>query len=235
MAEEREIKGWYTRGGKHIPIFENSNSEWDEDRENLAWKVIDRAQMTNKPVKWDILYGSMEELLEDMKNTTSDPTLPAYRVVKGYGYINSFKNVLEKGGKLSEAQEKQLKKLAPEIFKNVHPRKIKDGSSKTFADTSSSSTKIEPLQLNDKNRDKKIDALKSIVSGIKADSRSDAYQKLSEKLGLNVGSHTVLVKSSNNLVWGDYIIDITFKNGKVKSLYVQNPKDKKDVTFIPIK
>ncbi|MBP5423811.1 MAG: hypothetical protein J6Y78_15350 [Paludibacteraceae bacterium] len=124
---EKEIKGWITKGGKHIPLFEENTegniSKWDAEREDLAWKVIDKSKMTGKSVKWDTLYGNMEELVDDMKKSSSDPTLPAYRVVKGYEYINSFKKVLEKGGKLSDAQERQLKRLAPNIFTNVHPRK----------------------------------------------------------------------------------------------------------------
>ena len=183
---EREIKGWITVHGRHVPVYEkkeiifsesnanphsensrkhaqvvdnlpygvdnrwylgksqegynihmtsrnpgqfgyvasrNANPLWTQEREDLAWKVIDHSKVTGKSVKWNTLYSDLGELITDMMNSVSDPTLPAHRVVKGYQYINSFKRVVEQGGNLSEAQVRQLQKLASSIFQNVHPRK----------------------------------------------------------------------------------------------------------------
>lgn len=96
---------------------------WTQEREDLGWKAINYAKVHGKSVKWDQLYSDMNELITDMVNTASDPTLPLHKIVKGYEYINSFKKVIEKGGNLSEAQERQLKRLASSIFENVHPQK----------------------------------------------------------------------------------------------------------------
>ena len=72
-------------------------------------------------VKWTDLYDSEEELLNDMMRTYSDPdTAYHWKLVKGYGYIDSFKKYYTKNGKLTEKQMTQLKRMAKDVYRNVH-------------------------------------------------------------------------------------------------------------------
>ena len=71
--------------------------------------------------KWTDIYNSEEELLQDMLKTKSNPNTTYYhQLVKGYEYIESFKAYYQKYGHLTEKQMIQLKRLAPEIHKNVY-------------------------------------------------------------------------------------------------------------------
>lgn len=75
--------------------------------------------MINK--KWSDLYRNEEDLIQDMLKTKSDPNTVAYiHLVKGYEYIEGFKKYYEKNGCLTPKQMTQLKRLATEIYKNVH-------------------------------------------------------------------------------------------------------------------
>lgn len=75
----------------------------------------------NDRVKWTELYDSEEELLNDMMRTCSDPnTAYHWKLVKGYGYIDSFKKHYAKNGKLTDKQMTQLKRMAKEVYRNVH-------------------------------------------------------------------------------------------------------------------
>lgn len=72
-------------------------------------------------VKWTELYPSEEALLSDMMLTCSDSrTACSWKLVKGYEFIDSFKKYYEKHGKLTDKQMTQLKRLAKEVYKNVH-------------------------------------------------------------------------------------------------------------------
>lgn len=77
--------------------------------------------MINK--KWNDLYNSEEDLIQDMLKTKSDATTcPYHSLVKGYEYIEGFKRYYKKNGELTSKQMTQLKRLATEIYKNVNWR-----------------------------------------------------------------------------------------------------------------
>lgn len=72
-------------------------------------------------VKWTDLYSSEEELINDMLLTKSNvKEYPYCQIVKGYEFIESFKRYYAKNHELTEKQMVQLKRLAKEIFRNVH-------------------------------------------------------------------------------------------------------------------
>lgn len=71
--------------------------------------------------KWSDFYNSEEELIQDMLRTRSDAHTTLYwQLVKGYEYIESFKRYYAKNGVLTDKQMIQLKRLASEVYKNVH-------------------------------------------------------------------------------------------------------------------
>ena len=71
--------------------------------------------------KWNDIYKHEQELINDMMLAWSDDKKVMYsKLCKGYVYIESFKKYYTKNGKLTEKQMTQLKRLAPEIYKNVH-------------------------------------------------------------------------------------------------------------------
>ena len=72
-------------------------------------------------MKWDTVYSTEEELVQDMLKTKSDAKTAYYwQLVKGYEYIESFKKYYKEHGCLTPAQMTQLKRLAGEVHKNVH-------------------------------------------------------------------------------------------------------------------
>ena len=71
--------------------------------------------------KWSDFYNSEQELIEDMLLCKSDEkSVPYFRLVKGYGFIESFKKYYRKNGYLTDKQMVQLKRLASEVYKNVY-------------------------------------------------------------------------------------------------------------------
>lgn len=71
--------------------------------------------------KWTDFYNSEGELIQDMLRTCSDAHTALYwQLVKGYEYIESFKRYYAKNGTLTDKQMIQLKRLAGEVYKNVH-------------------------------------------------------------------------------------------------------------------
>ncbi len=71
--------------------------------------------------KWTDFYNTEQELLDDMMLTLSNEnTAYYYQLVKGYVYIDSFKKYYQKNGRLTEKQMTQLKRLAGNVYKNVH-------------------------------------------------------------------------------------------------------------------
>ena len=70
---------------------------------------------------WTDFYNNEQELIDDMMLTyTNDMTSEFWKVCKGYVYLNSFKHYYTQKGYLTEKQMTQLKRLAPEVYKNVH-------------------------------------------------------------------------------------------------------------------
>lgn len=68
-----------------------------------------------------ICKATEQELIDDMMLTLSDDRTAYYhQLVKGYQYIESFKKYYQKHGMLTDKQMTQLKRLAPEVYKNVH-------------------------------------------------------------------------------------------------------------------
>jgi hypothetical protein len=75
----------------------------------------------DKDMKWTELYKTEQELIDDMMLTLSDDRTAYYhQLVKGYQYIESFKKYYQNHGMLTDKQMTQLKRLAPEVYKNVH-------------------------------------------------------------------------------------------------------------------
>ena len=71
--------------------------------------------------KWDDFYDSESELIKEMLlccSNTNDSE--CWKLCKGYEYIESFKRYYRKNGCLTEKQMVQVKRLAGEIYKNVH-------------------------------------------------------------------------------------------------------------------
>lgn len=71
--------------------------------------------------KWTDYYETEEALLQDMLLTKSDVNKCLYySLVRGYEYIESFKRYYAKNGRLTEKQMTQLKRLAGNVYRNVH-------------------------------------------------------------------------------------------------------------------
>ena len=75
--------------------------------------MVSKSHTGIKSCKWDSLYETIYELMEDMLRI--DLSLPAYKIPRGYEYIRSFQKIIKCGGQLSEKQIIQLKRLASEI------------------------------------------------------------------------------------------------------------------------
>lgn len=72
-------------------------------------------------MKWTTFYGTEQELIEDLVLAKSDvKTVPYCQLVRGYGFVDSFKKYLAKHDALTPKQMTQAKRLAGEIFRNVH-------------------------------------------------------------------------------------------------------------------
>lgn len=68
-----------------------------------------------KPMKWDEIYDSEKELINDMLSIDASPSQPAHKIVRGYEYILSFQKRILSGQELTEKQMTQLKRLAVNI------------------------------------------------------------------------------------------------------------------------
>lgn len=72
-------------------------------------------------MKWNEIYKNEEELIAEMMTTKSDvKSVPYGKLVHGYEFIEGFKKYYKEHGMLTEAQMRQLKRLAGEIYKNNH-------------------------------------------------------------------------------------------------------------------
>lgn len=69
-----------------------------------------------KTVNWNKLYESEQDLINDLIKIDIDKIKYYYELPKGYEYIKSFRNYYLKNNTLSEAQIKQLKRIAEPIF-----------------------------------------------------------------------------------------------------------------------
>ena len=80
----------------------------------------DKRQITDAIVaggtKWNAIYDSEEELIQDLLR--SDKYEQRYTM--GRGYLESFKKQIMNGRTLTPKQMTMLKRLAKEIYKNVH-------------------------------------------------------------------------------------------------------------------
>lgn len=72
-----------------------------------------------KKVKWNEIYDTEEELVNDMmnENLIADGSVHSCR---GYEYIKSFREYFKKNGSLTEKQMTQLKRLGYEIAYNLY-------------------------------------------------------------------------------------------------------------------
>mgnify|MGYP003289337787 CR=1 FL=1 len=75
-----------------------------------------------KSVKWNQIYQSEAEILNDLKQIHIPESKELYlvgKLYKGYNYIHSFAKQVQNGKVLSDKQMTQCKRLALEIKKAV--------------------------------------------------------------------------------------------------------------------
>ena len=90
--------------------------------EELKFK-INSSRAGIKKCKWDEIYDTEEELINDLfseKVLTDEDTSLMYKVCKGYEFIKGFRKYYKKNGSLTEKQMTQLKRLASEIAYHVY-------------------------------------------------------------------------------------------------------------------
>lgn len=93
-------------------------------KEKLLWTVWLIKGDVSMYKKWNDIYNTENELIEDMLKTKSDVTkVPYYQLVKGYEYIESFKRYYKSHGVLTPKQLTQLKRLAQNVYNNVRGSK----------------------------------------------------------------------------------------------------------------
>lgn len=81
-------------------------------------------------MKWTDFYKTEDALVQDMLLTKSDvDKCPYFSLVKGYEFIHSFKRYYGKNGRLTPKQMTQLKRLAGEVYYNVHGTYYPNGAS----------------------------------------------------------------------------------------------------------
>lgn len=71
-----------------------------------------RRERVGDSIKWTELYDCVEDLIDDMLETSY--------YVRGYEYINSFKDKINSGKELNSKEITQLKRLAKFIFADVN-------------------------------------------------------------------------------------------------------------------
>ena len=90
--------------------------------EELKFK-INLSKSGLKKCKWDEIYDTEEELIDDLfseKVLTDEDTSFMCKVCKGYEFIKGFRKYYNKNGSLTEKQMTQLKRLASEIAYHVY-------------------------------------------------------------------------------------------------------------------
>ena len=81
------------------------------------------AGINTKSVKWNSIFDNENELIEALFNEkvyTNEDKVSMIKWCKGYEYIKSFRNYYRKNGTLTDAQMKQLKRLASEIAYRIY-------------------------------------------------------------------------------------------------------------------
>ena len=76
-----------------------------------------------KKCKWDEIYDTEEELIDDLfseKVLTDEDTSIMSKVCKGYEFVKGFRKYYQKNGTLTEKQMTQLKRLASEIAFHIY-------------------------------------------------------------------------------------------------------------------
>ena len=90
--------------------------------EELKFKInLSRSGL--KKCKWDEIYDTEEELIDDLfseKVLTDEDTSIMCKVCNGYEFIKGFRKYYNKNGSLTEKQMTQLKRLASEIAYHVY-------------------------------------------------------------------------------------------------------------------
>lgn len=80
--------------------------------------ALEKAHSGLKTGKWNDFFENEEELIQAMLNEKIKVDAKKYPIrdlVKGYGYIGSFREYYKKNGCLTDKQMTQLKRLASEI------------------------------------------------------------------------------------------------------------------------
>ena len=86
--------------------------------QNICMEIDAKYARRLRSIKWTEVFGTEQELIEAIKviPIPKDRVAPPY-TFKGYVYIFSFAERLQKGIDLTEGQIKQAKRLAVEIEK----------------------------------------------------------------------------------------------------------------------
>lgn len=86
----------------------------------IVGQIDSKYKTSLNPVKWDTVYNSESEIVEDLKKIRipdKGEPMAVYRLYAGYEYIHSFARWVQNGKPLTEKQMKQCKRLALEIKK----------------------------------------------------------------------------------------------------------------------
>lgn len=86
----------------------------------IVGQIDSKYKTSLNPVKWDTVYKSDAEIVEDLKKIRipeKGEPMAVYRLYAGYEYIHSFARWVQNGKPLTEKQMRQCKRLALEIKK----------------------------------------------------------------------------------------------------------------------
>lgn len=81
-------------------------------------EMINRLWMSKqglKPMKWNEIYDTEEELIHDLKCIDVSPLQPMHKIPMGYEFLQSFQSRVNKDIALTEKQMTQLKRLAVSV------------------------------------------------------------------------------------------------------------------------
>lgn len=84
---------------------------------------IQSSRVGLKPCKWNEIYDTEEELIQDLfhkKILTDEDTMQPHKLCKGYEYIKGFRKYYNQNKTLTDRQMTQLKRLASEIAYHIY-------------------------------------------------------------------------------------------------------------------
>lgn len=95
-------------------------TQYKRNPQNICMEIDYEFNSHFRRVPWEEVFESEDALISALEDIdVPDSKTPPYNTFKGYEYIYSFANRVQRGIPLSEAQLKQAKRLALEIYKAV--------------------------------------------------------------------------------------------------------------------